>query len=74
MKAVRVEAEEVARASITMSGINKGVAVLDFIPWIVAFVCTLGSAIAMETMDKTLPFFTQFIRFHAKYDDLPTFM
>lgn len=54
-------------------GANKGVSVLDFILRVVAFVCTLGSAIAMGTTNETLPFFTQFIRFRAKFDDLPTF-
>ncbi|KAI3417176.1 CASP-like protein [Psidium guajava] len=73
MKAGGVETGEVARASVVTSGVNKGVAILDFILRIVAFVCTLGSAIAMGTTNETLPFFTQFIRFRAKYDDLPTF-
>ncbi|KAL3723288.1 hypothetical protein ACJRO7_035470 [Eucalyptus globulus] len=73
MKAGGVEAGEVAKASAARYGINKGVAVLDFILRILAFVCTLGSAIAMGTTNETLPFFTQFIRFRARYDDLPTF-
>ncbi|KAI4320423.1 hypothetical protein MLD38_033906 [Melastoma candidum] len=54
-------------------GANKGVSVLDFVLRIVAFVCTLGSAIAMGTTNETLPFFTQFIRFRARFNDLPTF-
>ncbi|XP_030520166.2 casparian strip membrane protein 3-like [Rhodamnia argentea] len=73
MKAGGVEAGEVARASVTRSGVDKGVVVLDFVPRKVAFVCTLESAIAMGTTDETLPFFTRFIRFRAKYDELPTF-
>ncbi|OWM64567.1 casparian strip membrane protein 1 [Punica granatum] len=53
-------------------GNNRGISILDFILRIIAFVCTLGSAIAMGTTNETLPFFTQFIRFRAEYDDLPT--
>ncbi|KAH6830398.1 hypothetical protein C2S53_007564 [Perilla frutescens var. hirtella] len=52
---------------------NRGVAVLDFILRVVGIVATLASAIAMGTTNESLPFFTQFIRFRAKYNDLPTF-
>ncbi|KAL3813393.1 hypothetical protein ACJIZ3_014661 [Penstemon smallii] len=55
------------------TGVSRGVAVLDFILRIVALIATLASAIAMGTTDESLPFFTQFIRFRAKYDDLPMF-
>ncbi|KAK4426210.1 Casparian strip membrane protein 3 [Sesamum alatum] len=55
------------------SGVSRGVAVLDFILRLVAIVATLASAIAMGTTNESLPFFTQFIRFRAKYNDLPTF-
>ncbi|GAU14139.1 hypothetical protein TSUD_169640 [Trifolium subterraneum] len=51
---------------------KRGVGVIDFILRLIAIVATLASAIAMGTTDETLPFFTQFIRFRAKYDDLPT--
>ncbi|PIN22609.1 hypothetical protein CDL12_04677 [Handroanthus impetiginosus] len=52
---------------------NRGVAVLDFILRLVGLIATLASAIAMATTDESLPFFTQFIRFRAEYNDLPTF-
>ncbi|KAK4477605.1 hypothetical protein RD792_016842 [Penstemon davidsonii] len=55
------------------SGVSRGVAVMDFILRIVALIATLASAIAMGTTDESLPFFTQFIRFRAQYDDLPMF-
>ncbi|KAL0431727.1 UNVERIFIED_CONTAM: Casparian strip membrane protein 3 [Sesamum radiatum] len=55
------------------SGASRGVAVLDFILRLVAIIATLASAIAMGTTNESLPFFTQFIRFRAKYNDLPTF-
>ncbi|GER30392.1 casparian strip membrane protein 1 [Striga asiatica] len=59
--------------SAPQTGMNRGVAVLDFILRLVAIVATLASAIAMATTDESLPFFTQFIRFRAEYNDLPTF-
>ncbi|KAG8366812.1 hypothetical protein BUALT_Bualt16G0006700 [Buddleja alternifolia] len=55
------------------TGVNRGVAVLDFILRLVGIIATLASAIAMGTTNESLPFFTQFIRFRAKYSDLPTF-
>ncbi|KAL7140996.1 hypothetical protein ABFS83_08G024700 [Erythranthe nasuta] len=55
------------------AGVNRGVAVVDFFLRIVAIIATLASAISMGTTDESLPFFTQFIRFRAQYDDLPTF-
>ncbi|TVU28485.1 hypothetical protein EJB05_20004, partial [Eragrostis curvula] len=51
---------------------SRGLAVLDLILRIVAVIATVGSAIAMGTTNQTLPFFTQFLRFKAQYDDLPT--
>ncbi|KAJ4835397.1 hypothetical protein Tsubulata_010561 [Turnera subulata] len=60
-----------AKSSVP-KGVNRGVSILDFILRILAFIATLGSAIAMATTNETLPFFTQFIRFRAEYDDLPT--
>ncbi|KAK6129232.1 hypothetical protein DH2020_037062 [Rehmannia glutinosa] len=59
--------------SVRKAGVHRGVAVLDFILRLVALIATLASAIAMGTTDESLPFFTQFIRFRAKYNDLPTF-
>nr|CAB3451063.1 unnamed protein product [Digitaria exilis] len=66
---------EVAAAKATGGGgraASRGLAVLDFIIRFVAVVATVGSAIAMGTTNQTLPFFTQFLRFKAQYDDLPT--
>ncbi|KAI3453561.1 hypothetical protein Pfo_010224 [Paulownia fortunei] len=59
--------------SFPKAGVKRGVAVLDFILRLVAIIATLASAIAMGTTDESLPFFTQFIRFRAKYNDLPMF-
>jgi hypothetical protein len=51
---------------------SRGLAVLDLVLRFVAVIATVGSAIAMGTTNQTLPFFTQFLRFKAQYDDLPT--
>ncbi|KAL2542951.1 Casparian strip membrane protein 5 [Abeliophyllum distichum] len=51
---------------------NRVIAIIDLILRIVAIFGTLASAVAMGTTDETLPFFTQFIRFKARYDDIPT--
>ncbi|KAL5739084.1 hypothetical protein ACOSQ2_028264 [Xanthoceras sorbifolium] len=75
MKAGAIELGEakISGSTPTRNGVNKGVSILDFILRLLAFVGTLGSAIAMGTTNETLPFFTQSIRFRAEYDDLPTF-
>lgn len=69
MKAEPIQLGEVA----PRTAVNRGAAILDFILRLVALIGTLGSAIAMGTTNQTLPFFTQFIRFRAKYSDLPSF-
>ncbi|CAL4967064.1 unnamed protein product [Urochloa decumbens] len=64
---------EVASASGGRSrAASRGLGVLDLILRFVAVIGTVGSAIAMGTTNQTLPFFTQFLRFKAQYDDLPT--
>ncbi|KAL6994207.1 hypothetical protein U1Q18_012314 [Sarracenia purpurea var. burkii] len=74
MKTGAVELGDASRGSSTLNtGVNRGISILDFIMRLAAIVATLGSAIAMGTTDETLPFFTQFIQFRARYDDLPTF-
>ncbi|XAR51718.1 hypothetical protein NMG60_11006431 [Bertholletia excelsa] len=69
MKAGPIELGEDSKAP--RGGVNRGISVLDLILRLAAIACTLGSAIAMATTDQTLPFVTQFIRFNARYDDLP---
>ncbi|KAF8408125.1 hypothetical protein HHK36_007268 [Tetracentron sinense] len=73
MKAGALDLGEASKGLAPRGGVNKGVSILDFILRLIALIGTLGSAIAMGTTDETLPFFTQFIRFRAKYDDLPSF-
>ncbi|XWS44327.1 hypothetical protein CRYUN_Cryun15aG0035700 [Craigia yunnanensis] len=75
MKAGAIELGEVGKSTSSTSrgGVNKGVSILDFIFRILAFIGTLGSAIAMVTTNERLPFFTRFLQFRAEYDDLPTF-
>ncbi|OVA08972.1 Uncharacterized protein family UPF0497 [Macleaya cordata] len=64
---------EAGKASTPKRGVNRGLSIIDFILRIFALMGTLGSAIAMGTTSETLPFFTQFVRFKAEYNDLPTF-
>ncbi|KAL0424359.1 UNVERIFIED_CONTAM: Casparian strip membrane protein 1 [Sesamum radiatum] len=74
MSGIEVGAKESSSGSgQKRSGVSRGVALLDFILRLVAIVATLASAIAMGTTNESLPFFTRFIRFRAKYNDLPTF-
>ncbi|XP_057481853.1 casparian strip membrane protein 3-like [Actinidia eriantha] len=73
MKAGPLELGDAPKSSTPKSGVNRGVSILDFILRLIAIMATLGSAIAMGTTNETLPFFTQFIRFRARYDDFPTF-
>ncbi|XP_031254034.1 casparian strip membrane protein 3-like [Pistacia vera] len=73
MKGGGVEVGVAAKDSTQRNGVNRGVSILDFILRLLGFIATLGSAIAMATTNESLPFFTQFIRFRAEYDDLPTF-
>ncbi|CAN6233472.1 unnamed protein product [Urochloa humidicola] len=62
---------EVAGGGLSRAA-SRGLGVVDLILRIVAVIGTVGSAIAMGTTNQTLPFFTQFLRFKAQYDDLPT--
>ncbi|KAH7532665.1 hypothetical protein FEM48_Zijuj04G0046200 [Ziziphus jujuba var. spinosa] len=68
-----VELGENPKSSTPRSGLNRGLSILDFILRLIAIFGTLASAISMGTTNETLPFFTRFVRFRAKYDDLPTF-
>lgn len=71
---MKAGANEAGKGTVpTSTRMNRGAAVVDFFLRIVAIIATLGSAIAMGTTNETLPFFTQFTRFRAKYNDLPTF-
>lgn len=60
------------KSSTQKGSIKRGVSIIDFILRLIAIGATLGSAIAMGTTYESLPFFTQFIRFMAKYDDIPS--
>lgn len=52
---------------------KKGIAIFDFILRLVAIAAGLAAASIMGTTEETLPFFTQFLQFHAEYNDFPTF-
>ncbi|KAE8798995.1 Casparian strip membrane protein 2 [Hordeum vulgare] len=64
------EQGETSKAPLSR-GVSRGVSMLDLILRVIAVVCTLASAIAMGTTNETLPLFTPFIQFKARYSDLP---
>ena len=75
-KDVVVEHGESSKAPLVApvaSGVGRAASVADVFLRFLAIVGTIGSAIAMGTTNETLPFFTQFIQFEAKYSDLPSF-
>ncbi|TKY58893.1 CASP protein 6 [Spatholobus suberectus] len=74
MKASAVESGEIAKGAAPRKGLIRGLSIMDFILRIVAAIATLGSALSMGTTRETLPFATQFVKFRAVYDDIPTFV
>lgn len=73
MAGLELGAKNYGSSATAKAGVSRGVAAMDFILRLVAIIATLASAIAMGTTNESLPFFTQFIRFRAKYNDLPMF-
>ncbi|XP_074267656.1 casparian strip membrane protein 1-like [Silene latifolia] len=53
--------------------VNRGIAVIDLVIRLIALAALLAASVAMGTTNQTLPFFTQFFQFQARYYDLPTF-
>ncbi|KAJ1405821.1 Casparian strip membrane protein [Sesbania bispinosa] len=74
MKVSVVEAGEISKGAVPRKGMRRGLSIMDFILRIFAAICTLGSALSMGTTRETLPFATQFVKFRAVFDDLPTFV
>ncbi|KAG5059471.1 hypothetical protein AAZX31_01G048500 [Glycine max] len=72
MKGVSIEVGEVSKDASQRKGVARGLSIMDFILRIITAVATLGSALAMGTTNETLPFATQFIKFRAEFDDLPS--
>ncbi|XP_010551838.1 PREDICTED: casparian strip membrane protein 5 [Tarenaya hassleriana] len=68
---MKSDQNEIVGGGKDVGAMNKRIAIFDFILRIIAFLNTIGSAIIMGTTNETLPFFTQFIRFRAEYNDLP---
>ncbi|XP_068322459.1 casparian strip membrane protein 1-like [Pyrus communis] len=60
---VRVEAAQGSNIKNQKGGWKKGIAILDFILRLGATTAALCAAIAMGSIDETLPFFTQFFSF-----------
>ncbi|KAE9607363.1 hypothetical protein Lal_00026846 [Lupinus albus] len=76
MKAIVVEAGEVevSKGATPRSEVKRRVSIMDFILRIVAALCTLGGALSMGTTRETLPFATQFVKFRAEFNNIPTFV
>ncbi|ESW25547.1 hypothetical protein PHAVU_003G045200 [Phaseolus vulgaris] len=67
-----IEVGEASKGASPRKGVTRGLSVMDFVLRILAAVGTLGAALAMGTTNETLPFTTQFIKFRAEFDDLPS--
>ncbi|KAI4334211.1 hypothetical protein L6164_018927 [Bauhinia variegata] len=52
---------------------KKGVAIADFVLRLGAIGAAMGSAANMGTNEEQLPFFTQFLQFHAQWNVFPMF-
>ncbi|XP_039123029.1 casparian strip membrane protein 1-like [Dioscorea cayenensis subsp. rotundata] len=59
------------RKTRAAGGWKRGLACIDFILRLFAITATIIAAIMMGTTDETLPFFTHYYQFEAKYDDFP---
>ena len=75
MKGSAVEAGMVSKGTeISSERMKRGLSILDFVLRIVAAIATIAGALAMGTAKETLPFVTQFVRFRARFNDLPSFV
>ncbi|CAD6263470.1 unnamed protein product [Miscanthus lutarioriparius] len=76
-KGVVIEHGESSKAPLVpepvAAGVSRAVSIADVFLRFLSIVATIASAISMGTTNETLPFFTQFIQFEAKYSDLPSF-
>lgn len=78
-KAIAVDSPPSATVASTKAtplprvGWKKGVGILDFILRLGAIGAALGAAAIMGNNEQILPFFTQFLQFHAQWDDFPMF-
>ncbi|KAL3629389.1 hypothetical protein CASFOL_026611 [Castilleja foliolosa] len=52
---------------------NKGITKVDFVMRLVAAISTLGSTIAVGTINRTIPFLAQFVHLKYRSRELPTF-
>ena len=52
---------------------RKGVAIIDFVLRLGITGAAMGSAVLMGHNEEFLPFFTQFLEFHAKWSVFPMF-
>ncbi|PRQ32441.1 putative casparian strip membrane protein [Rosa chinensis] len=57
----------------TRRGSKKGLAIVDLVLRLGASSAAVAAAYSPLSSEQILPFFTQFLQFHAEYNDLPTF-
>ncbi|KAL6205264.1 hypothetical protein ACLB2K_022526 [Fragaria x ananassa] len=57
----------------TRRGSKKGLAIVDLVLRLGASAAAFAAAYTTGNSDQIIPFFTQFLQFHAQYTDLPTF-
>lgn len=55
------------------AGWKKGLAIVDFVLRLGAIGATMGAAVMMGNTEQILPFFTQFLQFHAQWNEFPMF-
>lgn len=60
-------------ASSGGAAVGRGIGIIDFVTRLITLAALLAATVAMGTTNQTLPFFTQFFQFQARYYDLPTF-
>ncbi|XP_050371001.1 casparian strip membrane protein 2-like [Argentina anserina] len=57
----------------TRRGTKRGLAIVDLVMRLGASAAAFAAAYTTGNAEQILPFFTQFLQFHAQYNDLPTF-
>ncbi|KAK7338406.1 hypothetical protein VNO77_19013 [Canavalia gladiata] len=74
--AVPVSEDSISTKSAVSSSFprwKKGIAITDFVLRLGAIGAAMGSAVTMGTNEEQLPFFTQFLQFHAQWNQFPMF-
>ncbi|TKY63134.1 Casparian strip membrane protein 5 [Spatholobus suberectus] len=68
-----VSEDSVPTKAAPISRWKKGIAITDFVLRLGVIGAAMGSAVTMGTNEEQLPFFTQFLQFHAQWSQFPMF-